>query len=178
MGIILRAVADCHGPSSAATGLAMILGQAGLLDLKSAVCIMLGDNIGTCISAQIASLTGNISARRTAWAHTLYNIIGVVLAALLLPFFLKSIVVFTDTFNPTGGIAAQIANSPPFQRPERSCLPPFTKQYVFLEVLIRSKEGESEDTPVYLDRLPGYPSAAIKAVAQLARDGHRQENAG
>ena len=174
VAIVLGAAATAMVHSSAATvGLVMILGQAGLLDLKSAVCIMLGDNIGTCITAQMASLTGNISARRTAWAHTLYNIIGVVLAAILLPFFLKSIVLFTDSFNPNGGIAAQIANSHTlFNVLSAVVFLPFTKQYVkFLEVLIRSKEGESEDTPVYLDRLLlDTPSAAIKAVAsEMAR---------
>jgi phosphate:Na+ symporter len=130
VAIVLGAAATAMVHSSAATvGLVMILGQAGLLDLKSAVCIMLGDNIGTCITAQMASLTGNISARRTAWAHTLYNIIGVVLAAILLPFFLKSIVLFTDSFNPNGGIAAQIANSHTlFNVLSAVVFLPFTKQ--------------------------------------------------
>ncbi len=63
--------------SSAATiGIVMVLSQAGLLDLKSAICIMLGDNIGTCLTAQLASMNGNINARRTAWAHTFYNLFG------------------------------------------------------------------------------------------------------
>ncbi|NLA59675.1 MAG: Na/Pi cotransporter family protein [Firmicutes bacterium] len=173
IAIVLGAAATAMVHSSAATvGLVMILGQAGLLDLKSAVCIMLGDNIGTCITAQMASLTGNTSARRTAWAHTLYNIIGVILAALLLPLFLKSIVVFTDSFNPSGGIAAQIANSHTlFNVLSAVVFLPFTKQYVrFLELIIRNK-GETEDTPVYLDRLLlDNPTAAIKAVAsEMAR---------
>jgi phosphate:Na+ symporter len=120
----------------------------------------------------MASLTGNTSARRTAWAHTLYNIIGVILAALLLPLFLKSIVVFTDSFNPSGGIAAQIANSHTlFNVLSAVVFLPFTKQYVrFLELIIRNK-GETEDTPVYLDRLLlDNPTAAIKAVAsEMAR---------
>ena len=173
IAIVLGAAATAMVHSSAATvGLVMILGQAGLLDLKSAVSIMLGDNIGTCITAQMASLTGNTSARRTAWAHTLYNIIGVILAALLLPLFLKSIVVFTDSFNPSGGIAAQIANSHTlFNVLSAVVFLPFTKQYVrFLELIIRNK-GETEDTPVYLDRLLlDNPTAAIKAVAsEMAR---------
>ena len=174
LGIVLGAVATAMVHSSTATvGLVMILGQAGLLDLRSAVCIMLGDNIGTCITAQVASLSGNISARRTAWAHTLYNVIGVILAAIMLPLFLKSIVAFTDSFNPGGGLAAQIANSHTlFNVFSAVVFLPFTKQYVrFLEVLIRSKEDEDEDTSKYLDRLLlDTPAAAIKAVAsELAR---------
>jgi len=174
LGIVLGAVATAMVHSSTATvGLVMILGQAGLLDLRSAVCLMLGDNIGTCITAQVASLSGNISARRTAWAHTLYNVIGVILAAIMLPLFLKSIVAFTDSFNPGGGLAAQIANSHTlFNVFSAVVFLPFTKQYVrFLEVLIRSKEDEDEDTSKYLDRLLlDTPAAAIKAVAsELAR---------
>ncbi|MGI6632268.1 MAG: Na/Pi cotransporter family protein [Bacillota bacterium] len=174
VAIVLGAVATAMVHSSAATvGLVMVLGQAGLIDLRAAVCIMLGDNIGTCITAQMASLTGNIHARRTAWAHTLYNIIGVILAALLLPFFLESIVVVTNSLQPNGGIAAQIANSHTlFNVLSAVIFLPFTKLYVrFLEVIIRSKEEVGEDTPVYLDNLLlDTPAAAIKAVAsEMAR---------
>ena len=81
VAILLGIVATAAVHSSAATvGLVMVLGQAGLLDLRAAICIMFGDNIGTCITAQLASVQGNIHARRTAWAHTLYNVIGVLMA--------------------------------------------------------------------------------------------------
>lgn len=174
VAIVLGALATALVHSSAATvGLVMVLGQAGLINLEAAVCIMLGDNIGTCITAQMASLTGNIHGRRTAWAHTLYNIIGVVLAGLLLPFFLKSIVVMTDSLQPNGGIAAQIANAHTlFNVLSAAVFLPFTKQYVkFLELIIRSKEEVGEDTPVYLDKLLlETPTAAVKAVtSEMAR---------
>lgn len=174
VAIALGAAATAMVHSSAATvGLVMVLGQAGLIDLGAAVCIMLGDNIGTCVTAQLASLTGNVHARRTAWAHTLYNIIGVIMAAILLPFFLQSIVAMTNSLQPNGGIAAQIANSHTlFNVLSAVIFLPFTKQYVrFLEVLIRSKEEQEEDTPVYLDKLLlDTPVAAFKAVAsEMAR---------
>ncbi len=73
VGILLGALATAMVHSSSATvGLVMVLGQAGLIDITTAVLIMMGDNIGTCVTAQLASMTGNINARRTAWAHTLY----------------------------------------------------------------------------------------------------------
>ena len=67
----------------------LVLGNSGLLDLKTAICIMLGDNIGTCITAQMASLIGNLNARRTVWAHTPYNVIGVIIAPYIIKSFLK-----------------------------------------------------------------------------------------
>ncbi|MGI6705669.1 MAG: Na/Pi cotransporter family protein [Clostridia bacterium] len=66
--------------SSATVGLTILLYNAGLLPFEGAVALVLGDNIGTCITAQLAGLKGNIAAKRTVWAHTLYNIIGVIIA--------------------------------------------------------------------------------------------------
>ncbi len=62
--------------SSATVGLTIILFNGGLISFPAAVGLMLGDNIGTCITAQTASIGSGPEARQTAWAHTLYNIIG------------------------------------------------------------------------------------------------------
>lgn len=73
--------------SSATVGVTIILAQSGIIDLSAAIALTLGDNIGTCMTAQMASIHGNTAARRTAWAHSLYNIIGSLVAlALLRPF--------------------------------------------------------------------------------------------
>jgi len=73
--------------SSATVGLTIVLFNAGLISFSAALGLVLGDNIGTCITAQLASLRTNIYGRRTAWAHTLYNIIGSIIAlAFLSPF--------------------------------------------------------------------------------------------
>lgn len=112
VGIALGIVATALVQSSSATvGLVIILGQAGLLNLTSAICIMLGDNIGTCLTAQIASLAGNRNARRTAWAHTLYNVIGVIIAIFFLPYFVSLVGYTTAYFQPNADISLQIANS-------------------------------------------------------------------
>ncbi|SKA86337.1 phosphate:Na+ symporter [Clostridium sp. USBA 49] len=112
IGIILGIVATGLVQSSSATvGLVIILGQAGLIDLTSAICIMLGDNIGTCFTAQIASLTGSKNAKRTAWAHTIYNVIGVIIVTLFLPYFVFLVKYITEYFQPNADISIQIANS-------------------------------------------------------------------
>ncbi|SHI43483.1 Na/Pi cotransporter family protein [Lutispora thermophila] len=174
VGILLGAVATALVHSSAATvGLVMILGQASLLDLTSAVTIMLGDNIGTCISAQLASFSGNIHARRTAWAHTLYNVFGVILVSLILPYFVRAIEVITLYFQPNGDIGSQIANSHTFFNVfSASIFLPLTKYYVkFLETVIRGKELDHEPQSIYLDKLlMDTPAAAFKAtISEITR---------
>ncbi len=74
--------------SSACTGIIIALGSSGLLDLYTAVALVLGSNIGTTITAQLAALTTNRVAKQAALAHTLFNVIGVLLISLsfLIPF--------------------------------------------------------------------------------------------
>lgn len=173
VGIMLGALATALVHSSSATvGLVMVLGQAGLVDLTTAVCIMLGDNIGTCITAQLASMTGNIHARRTAWAHSLYNIFGVVLFGLFLPIFVNLIESFTVWIGQGNAISPQIANSHTvFNILSAIIFLPMTKYYVkFLETFIRPKTGETNRT-VYLDKLLlDTPVAALSAsLAEIVR---------
>ncbi len=62
--------------SSATIALIQILALNGLIDFPSAIPIILGDNIGTTITAQIARIGGTTGARRVAWSHTLFNVFG------------------------------------------------------------------------------------------------------
>lgn len=171
LGIMVTAL--IHS-SSATVAFVMILGQAGLLGsdpytaLQTAICIMFGDNIGTCVTAQLASLKANINARRTAWAHTLYNIIGVLLAWILLPLFVKLILNMTALLMNSTDITVQIANSHTvFNILSALIFLPFTKYYVrFLETIIRDRKKDL-GAPVYLDRLLlDTPVAAFKAALQ------------
>ncbi len=170
VGIFLGAAATALVHSSSATvGLVMVLGMAGILDLKTAILIMLGDNIGTCITAQLASMTGNIHARRTAWAHTIYNIFGVAVVALLMPWFIIVIQVFTQYLQPGANISAEIANSHTlFNIFSAFVFLPLNKYYVkFLETVIRGKD----EKPSVLDKLLlDTPVAALKAIqAEIIR---------
>lgn len=173
VGILLGiAVTALIHSSSATVALVMVLGQAGLLGsdptmaLRTAICIMLGDNIGTCVTAQLASLTGNINARRAAWAHTLYNVIGVLLAWIFLPWFVASIQYITSVFMHSTNLNVEIANSHTvFNVLSAVIFIPFTKYYVrFLETIIRERKTDAA-APVYLDRLLlDTPVAAFKAT--------------
>ena len=72
-GILITVVLQS---SSATIAMMQIMAFNGIISFEMAVPVILGDNIGTTITAQLASVGGNINARRTAMAHTLFNVIG------------------------------------------------------------------------------------------------------
>jgi phosphate:Na+ symporter len=84
LGVFVGAGATMLLQSSSVTiAIIQIMSLQGLLDFNSAIPLILGDNIGTTITAQLASLKSSPNARRTANAHTSFNLIGV---AYILPF--------------------------------------------------------------------------------------------
>ena len=77
--------------SSATMALTLIMLNMGWIRFDMACAMVLGENIGTTITANIAAAVGNSSARRAALAHTVFNLFGVIWALALFPFFLKLI---------------------------------------------------------------------------------------
>lgn len=166
VGVILGIVVTAMVHSSAATvGLVMVLSQAGLIDLQSAICIMLGDNIGTCFTAQLASMTGNINARRTAWAHTLYNIFGVAITWITLPIFMKIVIFTTDYLTANADISVYIANAHTlFNLLSALLFLPITKYYVDFLYKVVKRKGDHSNDKVHLDKLLlDTPVAALEA---------------
>ena len=88
--------------SSATVGITMALASQGLLTFEACVALILGDNIGTTITAELASIGASINAHRTARAHTLFNVIGVVNIIVFFPLFLKLVVWVTSVFGDIG----------------------------------------------------------------------------
>lgn len=82
-GAILTAIIQS---STAMTGIAMGFLSAGLLQLDSGIAIMFGANIGTCITAVIASIGGGQEAKLAAYAHVWLNVLGVLSFIPLIPF--------------------------------------------------------------------------------------------
>lgn len=80
--------------SSAAMALTMTLVAGGIVPFEVASAMILGENIGTTITAEIASTIGNVHAKRSARIHSMFNIIGVTWAVLLFPFILQGIEAF------------------------------------------------------------------------------------
>ena len=65
--------------SSASTGIVIALGAGGLINLYTALPLVLGANIGTTVTAQLAAIPANRVAKQAALAHTLFNVIGTVI---------------------------------------------------------------------------------------------------
>ena len=108
--------------SSATVGITMALACQGLLNFEASAALILGDNIGTTITAELASIGASINAHRTARAHTLFNVIGVFFIILIFPLFLKVVLWVTGSIMHMGSpdlmidgeipnIARYIANS-------------------------------------------------------------------
>lgn len=88
-GVLLNVLAGilmciCLQASSVAIGVTMVLASQGLLTLPGAVALVLGDNIGTVITAELAAIGSSLEARRAARANSMVNILGV---AYILVFF-------------------------------------------------------------------------------------------
>jgi len=65
--------------SSAMLGITMALAVTGAIPLYTAVALVMGENIGTTITAQFAAIGGSIASRRAAMAHSVFNVLGVVI---------------------------------------------------------------------------------------------------
>jgi len=77
--------------SSATMALTLVMCYNGLLPFELAAAMVLGENIGTTITANLASIVANISAKRAARAHLLFNLFGVVWMLPVFSYFLKGI---------------------------------------------------------------------------------------
>lgn len=77
--------------SSAAMAITLTLAYSGWVDFNTAAAIVLGENIGTTVTAFIASLSAGTNARRASRVHTLFNVLGVVWMAFLFPIFIKMV---------------------------------------------------------------------------------------
>ncbi|MBO4649114.1 MAG: Na/Pi cotransporter family protein [Lentisphaeria bacterium] len=100
--------------SSACTGVLVALGTAGLLDIHTALVLVMGANIGTTVTAQLAAITANRIAKQAALANTLSNTIGALITIATFwitidgePVFLKLV----EWVSMDAGIPRQIANA-------------------------------------------------------------------
>ncbi|HQL35624.1 MAG TPA: Na/Pi cotransporter family protein [Bacillota bacterium] len=168
LGLFVGMIATMLIHSSAATvALTISLFSADMISFYAAVGLTLGDNIGTCVTAQLASLKANTAARRTAWAHTLYNVIGVVIAIIVLKPFSGMIewITFSLLHEPKAFLVANTHTL--FNIISALVFLPITKYYVlFLEKIIPDRT-DKRYKEVPLDRLLiETPVAALKAATQ------------
>ena len=77
--------------SSAAMALTLTMVSKGIIPFEVACAMVLGENIGTTITAELASMIGNVHAKRSARIHSLFNIVGVTWMLIVIPLFLELI---------------------------------------------------------------------------------------
>ncbi|MBQ9765550.1 MAG: Na/Pi cotransporter family protein [Lachnospiraceae bacterium] len=104
VGMVFTAIIQS---SSAAVGILQTLGNSGLIGFKSSVFVLFGTNIGTCVTALLASAGANRNAKRTTLIHLMFNIIGTVIFTILCVTF--PITDFVASITP-GKLDSQIAN--------------------------------------------------------------------
>lgn len=136
--------------SSATIGLLIALASSGVVPIHAAIPILLGDNIGTCITAILASIGTSLSARRTALAHAVFNIVGTIIILIFLNPYQKFIVFLSPVSVPR-----QIANAHTlFNVINTIILLPFIPCLVkIVTFLLPGKEPGCQAQSHYLDRL-------------------------
>ena len=84
VGVLVGAVVTALLQSSAASiGILQALASSGVVSLQASLFILFGQNIGTCITALLASVGANRTGKRTAVVHLLFNVIGTVLFVII-----------------------------------------------------------------------------------------------
>ena len=113
--------------SSATAGIVMVLSSQGLISLPMAIAMVLGSNVGTCITGVMAAIGSSPAAKRVALSHVILNMVGVVI-------FLPLINPFTDLIVQTANnLPRQIANAhTAFNLISTLAVLPFTRQFAFL----------------------------------------------
>src|SRR5690625_5942672 len=89
LGVVIGTVFTMIVQSSSATiGILQGLFAEGAISLKAALPVILGDNVGTTITAVIASIGSSVAAKRNAFTHVIFNVIVVFIFLLLLIHFI------------------------------------------------------------------------------------------
>lgn len=84
-GAVLTAIVQS---SSATLGITFGLASTGVIDFPTAAALVLGENIGTTITAFLASIGGSVNARRASYSHILFNLVGVAWITAIFPVYL------------------------------------------------------------------------------------------
>lgn len=86
----------CVQSSAAVMAITMILCGQGALPMDAGIALVMGENIGTTITSNIAALTGNTQARRAAMAHLVFNVFGVIWVMIFFNYFLEMVYWLAD----------------------------------------------------------------------------------
>ncbi len=178
VGALLTAVIQS---SSASVGILQALCMTGSVTYGAAFPIIMGQNIGTCITALISSVGASINAKRAAFVHLYFNIIGTILFSAAF-YLINSFVHFEFMENSAGAAGIAVIHSV-FNVAATIVLLPFSKGLEKLSCLTihdRKMGGEEEEQQLQLldSRFLEQPAFAIEqcrsvtvTMAQLAKNG-------
>ncbi len=168
VGVIFTALIQS---SSASTGVVITMVGAGVLPLELALFIVLGANIGTCVTALLASIGASANSKRVALIHFTFNVIGTVLFTALIWIFKEPAVnLLVSLFPGNDAMSLQMRVSVfhvIFNVTTTCLLLPFTKHLVKYSCLvIKDKKSESDErTLKFVDeRLLTTPPVALMQV--------------
>lgn len=168
-GFIITAIVQS---SSATTGMLLALAAAGLVsDVGSVLPILFGQNIGTCVTAMISSIGASKTAKRAAFMHLTFNVLGTAIFMTLLLFLPISNWI---EMSAVGDIPRQIANAHTlFNIVNTIVLFPFATVIVKIsETVIRGKDEEVEGLKYLDSRIIETPSiAVVMASKEVLRMG-------
>lgn len=177
LGVLLGTVMTLVVQSSSATiavlqNFAMQAGSDGVtsvIGLTGAIPILLGDNIGTTITALLASVGQSKNAKRTAVAHSVFNITGSFIVIWIIPWFAKFIQWISPKGNEVEIISRQIANAhTTFNLANTLIWLPLI--WLMVKIVMKLVPGEEtteavQDRPAYIDtNLVGQPVFAIHLI--------------
>lgn len=174
LGIIAgAAVTAIIQSSSASVGILQSLAAAGLVPFSAAIYIIMGQNIGTCVTAILSSMGAKKNAKTAALMHLLFNIIGTVI-------FSVGAILFLKIANPSWGHGmisqTQISLAHTiFNIATTVLLFPASNLIIKLaKVIGRVEDTEVDDSKVHLDdRMLETPTIAIQSVvSEIVRMGH------
>ena len=164
LGLIVSASIAAIIHSSAATlAIVIALSATGIInDINTAIPLILGAKIGTCVTSFLASVEANRDAKRAAMAHFVFNIVEIVLVLSFLPYFVELIKITSSN------ITRQIANAHTISSIATAaiCIP-LTKPIArLLQLIIPIKEDEKTSYNFFDPKLLETPSIALNSVKQ------------
>lgn len=98
--------------SSATTGLIIVLAGSGFISLEAGIALVMGANVGTCITAMLSAIGKPREAARTAIAHVVFNVLGVLIFVWLIPRIAEAAVLLSPAFTELDGTERLAAETP------------------------------------------------------------------
>lgn len=156
--------------SSATLGITISLATQGLIDFPTAAALVMGENVGTTVTALLASIGATTAARRAAYFHSIFNLAGVLWITSIFQYYLQFIQYLSGIADVTAGLSelqmrAAIASTHSFFNIANTCLFLLLVPWVvvFLEKVVRGKEYKEKPKLTHLDlRYLEAPSMAIE----------------